>query len=177
MRTKHFTVFLLLMGSLFTACSKSEIENDRGFEKSLQSWFSFKETSNDSYQYTVSRYGWPDHRSETVITVTNGKVTQRHYKNISVAGLEHVPKEALEWVEGAHEIGTHDARSYAADALTLDQIYEKARTFWLVQDKETNTSFEAKNRGMISVCGFSLKGCQDDCFNGINITSIEALKN
>jgi hypothetical protein len=55
----------------------------------------------------------------------------------------------------------------------LDEIYEKARSNWLKKRGNAKTYFEAKNDGLISSCGYAEDGCQDDCFNGINITSIE----
>jgi len=165
---------LVLVGSILTSCSKSDIENDNQYEKSLKAWLSFKETSNNSYSYVVTRYSWRDNRSETAITVTNGKVTQRHFKNTSVAGMENIPEEALEWIESENDLNTHST-SFAAQPQTLDEIYDTAKTHWLLKRKGSQPTFEAKNNGMISTCGFTAEGCMDDCFDGINIKSIEAL--
>ena len=57
--------------------------------------------------------------------------------------------------------------------LTFDQIYEKARTEWLVKRENATTYFEAENNGLISKCGYVDDGCQDDCFIGIQISSIK----
>jgi len=54
-------------------------------------------------------------------------------------------------------------------------VYEKARNNWLIKRSNTETYFEAKNNGIISSCGYVKDGCQDDCFNGITITLVEAL--
>ena len=65
--------------------------------------------------------------------------------------------------------------SNAADALTLDEIYSKAKNEWLVKRKNVTNYFEAKNDGLISTCGYVEKGCVDDCFAGITIKSIQSL--
>lgn len=174
MKRSRIALVILLVCLVITSCSKNEIDNNNSYERSLKSWLSFKEKSNNSYQYTVSKYSWPDHRSTTVIRIANGKVTQRHYKNISTKGLENIPKEALEWVENENELNTHQL-AYAAQPVTLDKIYDTARTVWLLKRKGSTASFEAKNNGMISTCGYAAEGCVDDCFVGINIISIEAL--
>ncbi|MFD2287606.1 hypothetical protein GJU39_17915 [Pedobacter petrophilus] len=174
MKKSHFTLILFLIGLVITACSKSDIENSKSFERSFSTWLSFKESSNNTYQYKVSNYSWPDHRSTTIITITNGKVTQRHYKNISTEGLENIPKEALEWVENESDLNTHKTTP-AAQPLTLDEIYDLAKTNWLLKRKGSSSIFEAGNNGMISTCGFTPEGCVDDCFVGINITSIATL--
>ena len=60
-------------------------------------------------------------------------------------------------------------------SLTLDEIYEKARTEWLLKRKDATSYFEAKNDGMISSCGYVNNNCADDCFVGITINLIERL--
>jgi hypothetical protein len=79
----------------------------------------------------------------------------------------------MAWTENENEINTH--REMAAAAITLDEVYEKARTEWLIKRKDVNVYFETKNNGMISSCGYVNKGCMDDCFNGIRIAYIQPL--
>ncbi|WP_256004937.1 hypothetical protein [Pedobacter deserti] len=47
-----------------------------------------------------------------------------------------------------------------------------AKTDLLIKRANVNTTFEAKNSGLISAAGYVEEGCQDDCFRGINIISI-----
>jgi hypothetical protein len=102
----------------------------------------------------------------------NGRVIQRQYKFTPAPGNPTaIPPGNLEWTEDETQINTHP-ESGAADAFTLDQVYEKAKTEWLLKRKGATTYFEAKNNGLISSCGYVPDGCQDDCFIGITIASI-----
>ncbi len=80
----------------------------------------------------------------------------------------------LEWQEEGGALGTHQYTG-AAEVLTLDEVFDKAANDWLVKNEDRQTYFEAKNNGMISLCGYVPEGCQDDCFTGIRIASIEAI--
>jgi len=164
---------LLLIGILLTSCEKSNLNYENSFENSYREWLSFKQTSGNSYHYVVSGGSMFGPAWQTDITVTIGKVTQRHFKYTSATGLENIPAEALEWTENEHEINIHT--NSGAAALTLDQVYEKARTEWLIKRKDASVYFEAKNNGLISSCGYVPDGCMDDCFNGINISSVGLL--
>jgi len=175
---KHPVLFacLFLMTGLFAACHKSNLQYEKDFNKSYNAWLQFKGSSGNSYRYTVAGGSWTGFAWQTTITVTEGKVTQRYFKltpspNSNPASI---PADKLEWTETGNEIGTH-VQSGAAEAITLDQVYEKARTEWLVKRSNTSTDFEAKNNGMISLCGYSNKNCQDDCFIGVYISEIKAL--
>ncbi|MBA6153817.1 hypothetical protein [Gelidibacter maritimus] len=80
----------------------------------------------------------------------------------------------MEWTENENELNSHES-SIAADALTLDQIYNKAETDWLIKRKNSTSYFESKNNGLISTCGYVEKDCMDDCLVGITIKSINVL--
>jgi spore germination protein YaaH len=166
---------LLFMASFFTACHKSNLQYEDDLNKSYNAWLSFKRSSSDSYRYLVADGSWTGFGWQTVITVTKGNVTQRDYKLTPPPGnTANIPREKLEWTEKDSEINTH-TDSPAAPAITLDQVYEKARTEWLLKRKDAKTYFEAKNNGMISNCGYINDNCTDDCFRGINITYIQSL--
>ncbi|MCM4167556.1 hypothetical protein KCTC52924_00943 [Arenibacter antarcticus] len=176
MKIKFHFIALLVFGSVLSSCEKDDLEYQNEFENSRKAMLDFKESSNNSYKYVVPggsvlvSFGW-----ESTITVTHGKVTQRHFRYTSTEGLsDNVPQEELEWVENENEINSHEHTS-AAYAWTLDEIYDKAQQEWLVNRKNVKIYFEAENNGLISSCGYVEDGCMDDCFNGINIKSIEAL--
>lgn len=172
--TKNLTLLLLVLTSLLASCSKSDIENENSFEQSFQAWLTFKKESRNSYEYTVQQNSWTGYMSQTTITVAEGEVTRRHFKIVSTGGNQNIPEEELEWTEekgNFSEFGT----SAAAPIRTLDEIYEMAKTHWLVKREGSSSTFEAKNNGMISLCGFTPENCVDDCFSGIYITSIKAL--
>ena len=169
-------MILLLIASLFFSCEKNSLVFENDFEKSYQTWLTFKESSDNSYKYMVERSSWVGATWQTTITVTKGKITQRHYKTTytgnSVGGI---PQETLEWVENENEINSHKD-SGAAEPVTLDVIYDKARNDWLIKRKNAKTYFEAHNNGLLSLCGYFEDNCADDCFVGIDIPFIEPLR-
>lgn len=174
MKKSIYIITLLLINmTLFCCSSDNDLNYQNDFEKSKSAWLDFKASSNNSYQYVVSggsvftTYGW-----ETTITVSNGIVVQRHFKYIGTT--QNIHEEDLEWTENENEINSHE-NSNAASALTLDEIYAKAENEWLIKRKNTDTYFETKNNGLISTCGYTEKGCMDDCFTGIKIKSITTL--
>lgn len=158
---------------MFSCSSDDDLNYQSDFENSQNAWLNFKESSNNSYKYVVSggsvftSYGW-----ETTITVSNGKVIQRHFA--FTGNPENIPEDHLEWTENENELNSHESSS-AADTLILDEIYSRAENDWLIKRKNTTTYFESKNNGLISTCGYVEKECMDDCFIGITIKSIDVL--
>lgn len=174
MKIKLCFFALLFIGTLLVSCKKeSDMNYERDFEQSYNNWLNFKQISGNSYCYMVAGGsvfgpGW-----QTTITVTEGKVTQRHFKFTSTEGLGNLPDDVLEWTENEGEINSHS--NSAAAPLTLDQIYDKARNEWLIKRKNAQVYFEHYNGGLISSCGYVEDGCMDDCFVGINIKYIVSL--
>ena len=174
---KHSAILtsLLLMCTLFVACKKDDINYESDFDKSHREWLSFKNSSGNSYRYKVEGGSWTGFGWYTIITVTNGNVTQREFKLTPPPGNTAViPADKLAWTEKENELNTH-TQSGAAAVMTLDQVYEKARTEWLLKREDAKVYFEAKNNGLISSCGYIKDGCADDCFIGINIAYIQTL--
>lgn len=173
MKTINYLSALFLMAALFTTCKKDEIEYRSDFEKSYRAWVNFRAISGNSYVYQVSTSSWTNFQTFTMITVTNGKVTARAYTSRST---NQPPSAAVtiheEWEEGQTTLNTHQ---HGAAILTLDDIYNRAKTDWLKKRSDANFYFESKNDGMISSCGFVPDGCQDDCFMGITIDFIRKL--
>lgn len=176
MKMKFGIYFLcLLIVSLMSSCEKSDIDFEDDFEKSEKAWKAFRSSSENSYKYVVSFSSWTGTSSETTITVSNGKVIKREFRYMATKYLpDNFPKEELEWVENENELNTRS--NSGAAALTLDEIYTKAKSEWLVKRDNAQTYFEAKNDGLISSCGYVEDGCADDCFNGIRISYIGAVK-
>lgn len=171
---KIYLLVVVLLASFILSCSSDdEISYLDDFHKSSIAWQKFKEVSKNSYEYTVSGgsvftpYGW-----ETTLTVLNGVLVQRHFRY--TGNPTSIPTEELGWTESKDEINTHKG-TVATRALTLDKVYEKAITEWLIARKDAKIFFEAKNGGLISSCGYVKNGCMDDCFIGIRIKSIKAL--
>lgn len=163
---------MLLIASVFTSCKKSDIAYENDFDRSYKTWLAFKKSSNDSYRYKTYFASWVGFSGETTITVRLGKVVGRSF---TLKARDHTTNEITvreEWTEDATSLNTHENGD---STLTLDDIYHKAKTVWLLKRKDADISLETKNNGMISACGFVPNNCADDCFTGINITSIEAL--
>lgn len=174
MKSKFYFIALLLVGSLSSSCEKDDLNYQNDFENSRDAWLDFKKSANNSYKYKVTAGSWAGSSWETVITVAKGKIIQRHFKYTVTEGLaDTIPEEELEWTESENEIGSHEFQG--ADALTLDKIYDKAQQEWLIKRENSKTYFEAKNDGLISMCGYIENTCADDCFVGITIKSIERL--
>ena len=172
MKRKVLLFTLLAVGFIFYSCDKNDIEFKENFKDSKKVWLDFKKQSNDSYKYTTQGSSWTGNMWQTTITVSKGKIIKRDFKYIRG---ENIPTNELEWTENERDINTHIGTN-ASDALTLKEIYEKAEEDWLVKREKSKPYFEAKNNGMISLCGYTPEGCMDDCFKGVRINSIEALK-
>lgn len=172
MRTASFLIVLLATITLVTSCKKSDFAHENKFDRSYHSWLNFKKSAHDSYAYMVSSGSWTGIGTKTVITVKSGVVVRRDYerKNINRTTNQAFTEEA--WSEYLDSLNAH---SYGAPTLTLDEIYEKARTEWLIKRKDAKIYFEADHAGMISNCGYTENGCVDDCFTGIRINYIKAL--
>ncbi len=199
---KRILSIILLLTAL--ACEKDYLTHQHDFDKSFNAWQAFRQSSGNSYKYTVTAGTWAGASWKTGLVVTQGKVTERQFaytvfydvkqpasgwnevgRNQVLAALKLTAEEfktrygqpveqVLEWKETGNTLGSHAGTS-AAQLITLDEVYEKARTEWLVKRAGVSVYFEANNNGLISSCGFVQDGCMDDCFNGINISEIKAL--
>lgn len=173
MTRNYLVLFMLLIGTSLVSCSKSDIEYEDQFEESYDAWISFKKASGNTYSYVVASGSWTGTGTETRIVVNEGKVVGRTFimrrsKNDGTPAFDVIE----EWHEDEGEINTH---SNGAAPVTLDEVYAKARTEWLIKREGAETYFETKNNGLISTCGYRNLDCADDCFVGISITSIESV--
>jgi hypothetical protein len=173
---KKAFILMLLTITGFAACKKDV--NDPAYDKSYKAWQSFKAESKNSYTYTVTSGSVFGFGSETKITVEKGTVTARDYYSYRLEYQQgsNVPptKKTLEqWHEDKAAIGQHNS---GALAITLEQVYQKAKNEWLTVDKKKNTiNFETNNNGMISTATYIPNNCADDCAIGIHISEIKAL--
>lgn len=165
-RLLFLNAFLLI--TLY-ACKKDGIDHGGELGRSYLKWLDFKSASGNSYTYQVLTSSWTSYTTETTITVKQGKVTERSFIARTGNGPVIIVKE---WKEDENQIATH---MEGAAPLTLDDIYARAESEWLVKRGNATTEFEAKNDGMISLCGYTENGCADDCFNGIYIKYIRPL--
>jgi hypothetical protein len=172
MKKSCYLFIFLLTGVLFTACDKDDRVYVGELQKSYQAWINFKASSGNSYRYTVISGSWTGSTSETIITVESGKLKRRSYVLKTPQPNSNTLAVRESWDEDESTLRTHE---HGAAALTLDEIYEKAKTEWLLKREDATAYFETKNAGMISSCGYVPDNCADDCFRGIYISSIEKL--
>ena len=171
---KILPVFALLLIVLLNACKKEGLSHVIEFNKSYDAWKDFKAASNNDYRYTVTTSSWVGTQTETVVTVQNGIVVGRDYLYTYSThnGTSWQVDTVLTWKESGAQLATHQD---GAPLLTLDEIYNEAKSNWLKKRDDAETFFEAKNNGMISTAGYVPNGCADDCFRGIHIKEIKAL--
>lgn len=168
-RALHLLVTLTI---LFTACQKDGISKKNEFDNSYEKFQAFKKSSANSYSYVAASGSVFGVSSSTTILVVNGNATTRSYKRYQISGNNGATTLVTSWTETGSSLGSHNE---GYEALTLDQVYDKAKNVWLKADKKANDIyFEVDTQGLISSCGYVPKGCQDDCFVGITISSINA---
>jgi hypothetical protein len=165
-------IFVLLIAFLFS-CKKDQITSNGEFKKSEQVWNIYKKSINNSYSYITYHGSVFGGYEETKIIVQNGKVTSRIFKG----GIYQQNTSQLDikesWTEDVSNLNTH---ANGAKSLTFDDIYEKANKEWLSVDaKKNDVYFLTDTIGLIKTCGYVPKGCQDDCFFGVNIKAITKL--
>lgn len=97
---------MLFVSFAFISCKKSDFRHQSDFDKSYNKWVKFKETSGDSYRYTVSGRSLTGLGWQTVITVSEGKIVHRDFKYIlPVRGWDgNIPAAEMEWTENENEI-------------------------------------------------------------------------
>jgi hypothetical protein len=167
--TVRFVAILFLM-VFTTACNKDGLVHENAFEASYRIWNDFKTTSANSYQYVVVTSSWSGTSTETTITIKNGKPFSRSFVAKAPDQVTNSIVVLDQWQENETTLNSH---TNGAAILTLDQVYELAKSEWLLKRKDAVSYFEAKNNGMISNCGYTANNCVDDCFTGITITLIE----
>lgn len=173
MKLKKYFIFLFLISNMFYACDSDDLDFQNKYEKSKSVWLEFKESSNNSYEYTVISSSWTGDSWQTTIRVENGIVTQRNFVfSPTEELLAELSDSELKWTETDDEIGTHNN---GASPITLDEVYKLAQQEWLIKRNNAETYFKADNNGMISSCGYTDYQCVDDCFRGIRISSISEI--
>lgn len=170
---RNARVILLLILTLFLAnCKKDAFKSD--YDKSFSAWSDFKNSSHNAYSYVAYSTSVFGRYTETKITVQKGSITSRAFLSGFYTPNTNTLITTKTWTEDASSLNMHGSEGF--ELLTLDQVYQKAKTVWLKADPKQNDIYvEYKNNGLISSAGFVPKGCQDDCFNGVSIKNINPL--
>ena len=174
MKTLYLPLIIVLM--CVSSCKKDEItRKENNLNKSYQTWLNYKNSIHNSYRYTQYYGSVFGYYTEIKIGINDGKFVSRDLILVK-SHLDGTNKgdTLKQWHEDVSSINTHGVE--AGDLLTIDDIYDQSRKVYLKADVKKNMIiFEANNKGIISSCGYIPNGCQDDCFNGINISSITPL--
>ncbi len=173
MKNLYLLTLLVLLSA--TGCKKENIAKSDEYDTSYKAWISYRAGIHNSYKYTVNWGSWTGYGAEVTTTVNKGKIISRDYTSFKYRNDGTNTKDTLKtWHEDDTHINTHGEE--AGELMTIDDVYTKARTVWLKVDASTNDIiFEAKINGIITNCGYVPRNCADDCFTGINITSITTL--
>lgn len=179
---KRFPLLLAAIIIFLSSCSKDPAVNakkstnspDLNYNDSYKAWLSYKQSINNSYSYTSTSGSFTGYGVTTKISVKNGAIIGRDYTSYQYQENSSNKTIIKQWHEDTNTLNTHDGEG--GELLTMDGIYSKAINVWLKADPKANDIyFETKNNGLISSCGYFPLGCQDDCFTGINISSITSL--
>lgn len=171
MKNVFLLISLVLAVALFAF--KKNIDNS-DYETSYTEWLKFKSLSHNSYTYVAFHRSVLGGYRETKFTIKNGTITTRKF----LSGSYELNTDSLiitkAWNENSSSLNTHG--SEGDELLTLDEVYIKAKTVWLnATTKQKRIYFESKNSGLISLAGYVVNSCIDDCFTGIAIKNINAL--
>lgn len=165
-------LLILFAFAVLTSCKKDDLPYNNQYNDSYNDWSAYKSEIKNSYSYISYSGSIFGTSSETKIIVQNGVVTGREYTLYKSQG-PNPPAVVTTWTEDQATLNTHPS---GASAITLDEVYAKAKTEWLTVNKNDNDIvFETDSNGLITSCGYVPKGCMDDCFIGINIRSVTPL--
>ena len=152
--------------------SPLESEQALSYDQSLIKWQELKDQNGNSYIYQTTFTSWIGMGHTTELKIENGVVTSRIFQEFARRsdGSEDIIDS---YREDSRNLGTHEK---GADVLTIDQLYEKCATEYLVVDEENNTVFfETSRDGILTICGYVPDQCVDDCFKGIKINAFDWL--
>lgn len=157
---------------IFSSCEKSE--DFQEFNLSEQKWQNFKNENNNSYLYIESTSSWTGTQTDLEVLVKNGKIINRKFRAYTFNDRNSNDTTVLEsWDEKENEIHQHEDR---IKSLTLDELYKDTKQKLTGAGRIKNFMFLSENNGMISLAGYILDNCADDCFVGKRISLIRHIK-
>jgi hypothetical protein len=171
-----FTILILTL----MACENDSIKDfhalttfkgDGGltYMQSLAKWNELKRSHGNSYIYQVTFQSWAGFSSVTELKVMDGVVVSRAYQEYIINGTSSDPEMIYSYNEPAVDVGKDEK---GAMPMTIDEIYDTCAGKYLRVDKNDNTIyFDTDGNGIIKLCGFTPKGCADDCSRGVSIGS------
>ena len=141
------------------------------WRRSRDTWAAMKARRGEDYDYVVGSYSWAGGVHRTRISVRQGRVVSRAYRE-EFRGPEEGPLP-LSYEEDADSLGSHDK---GAAPVTIDALYETCASDWLAKRAGGNAvQFLTDADGLLKHCSHRPPGCADDCDIGVSIEGIEWL--
>lgn len=172
-------IWIVALVTLMVSCEKTVLTTFTGdgeftFVESLFHWHNLKKENGNSYLYKTRFVSFSGYRSSTEIRVEDGIVTSRIFESYA---QDYNTRESVlyeSYTETGEELGTNQSGS---DILTLDELYKACASQYLIAEPAENSLyFNTQADGVMTLCGYFPKGCQDDCFEGISLESFEWLE-
>ncbi|WP_066633574.1 hypothetical protein [Labilibacter marinus] len=173
---------LLLAFILIAGCKKEDgdpFDNIKGesgisYNKSKSFWNDMKKENGNSYEYETTFTSWTGFGSTTTFKVEEGVVTERTYTEFNADEGASGEIQLESYKEVGDEVGDHEK---GAKPVSIDELYESCASEFLVACPCDNTLyFETESNGLMNLCGFVPDGCQDDCYQGVRISSFSWLE-
>jgi len=166
-----------LVACLSIACSSSDGPHKSALEESRSVWRGLVAMNGETYSYAVETSSFSGSATRTLLQFEPGAELERAvatYRGFEVA--TPTPEGArgplvLQWEERGAEIGSHPD---GAPADTVDVLYDRCARDVLTKDPKLNDiSLEFDDAGILRLCSYFPRGCQDDCSVGVLISDLQ----
>lgn len=128
--------------------------------ESREEWERQKRARGDSYTYTRGFESWVGFGHETTITVNDGVVIERSYKE-----YDKHDRVTDSYTEKGNEVGRNQ---HGETPMTMEELYDLCAKEILTRDPEDNVlNLELTAEGLLQSCTYRPKNCADDCTEGI----------
>lgn len=170
----RLTSLVLMVTTMLSSVAFADFEVS--FKRSQAIWDQLKSSANLDYSYVTEYQSWIGLGQTTRIRVQGDTVKQRSFERwrwyYDYNDQNTYKRETLEtWVENGQEVGTHDEGERPKN---LDQIYSQCLSEVLSLDPDLNTvEFNVDEKGLIKTCRARNIYCADDCWEGIDIVSLQ----
>lgn len=166
--SRQLLLFLIVTS---ISCEERRTPQFEAFRDSLSQWKDLKKENGNSYVYSTTFGSWAGFGSTTELKIEDGNVVARKYEAFRINETNGVREITDTYAETKADLGSHED---GADLLTIDDLYHSCGKEYLRVDEANNELyFEARPDGLMTLCGFVPKGCADDCFDGVRISSFE----
>lgn len=128
--------------------------------ESMEEWERQKRARGDSYTYTRGFESWVGFGHETTITVNDGVIVERGYKE-----WDKHDQTTGSYTEKGNDIGRN---RHGETPMTMEELYDLCAEEILTQNPKDNyLNLELTADGLLQSCTYRPKGCVDDCSEGI----------